>query len=788
MTSYCTAAACEDELPEIAGVPSVRLLEAAGFRPDVSSGFYAFTVACPCCGESLGVDGDRIYCQPSCSLHRARLVDALSYKLGCKHTALRRELESRAPWLRKRPKWRELITAYLRGAGNLHWLNLAAKGFLSPDDNINISRLRSWTEKNEIHKMLEDGTSVLLDAKTASKLASMATGMPQTSKEKFALFHWIDNATPVSVTLAGIDANPRRIDFRPFAVASTGLHLNTDGRRVLWEDISCLDLNGGSTRHDVWISGGGVDGPTCPTVVIDRGTRDDWLGWGKLFGGCRDCLIRKDGQDEPLDSWLMRLLVKLTENDQWPVSATTAVECLCAPGNGVTRILGELQARDRVHASRELRGRMLTATVWSDDKYQLKRTAAGMLLHDRRQGTDREICNFLIDAECSVVFPETTEFIHEMVVEVQGSKFNAEINSGDLHTVSKFQDSLRISAAKSGCETLPMVTDHALCSKFLLPWLRKTVAGAKQVLGRAMLGWNPERTVFQSATWRLTDDDWHEAEVRLKTSLPALACFDSTAVPTDADILSLPQPAKDMLAIVAALTARYYVRTRVKAVCVQNSSAARGLLKAIFRGFGQLRELEMNAFRGLQALQGIQGHPLLATGFTQTQAEGLPMPVVMLSDTGYAVQSHDEELASKITACSRWMLQSVATWLLATEGKEFSERHAFRFSLGLMDEGARIIQSACSLHAWEITIPEFPALQRMVENLKPEKAFDRFVLLDESRAKIMCGDLVKANDLTMELLLLGIAAKDDEGGLVVQAAPLITLLQDYWGVSPMLVS
>lgn len=788
MTSCCIQAAVEDTLPEIAGVPAVRLLEAAGFQPSVATGEFAFTVKCPCCGGPLGVDSDRVRCRPGCVLHHGRLVDALAYKLKCKHKSLRRVLEDRAKWLEKKPNWCERITDYLRAAGKLHWLNLAAKGHLTAKDNIDLSRLRSWVAKADMNPLIQDGTAVLLDANTVEKLGTVATGMPGPCKEMLALFYWLDDATPVAVSLGAPQVDPQRITFQSFAVAITGLHLPAHGSRTLWQSSDCLLHNNTDIRHESWISGNGAFGPQIPVAVVDRNMPEDWLGWGSILLGCPNCSIHAEGKDETPHAWLMQTLLRLTANDKWPVQASALVECLCTPGDGVTSILGEMQARGRANAAKQLRGRMLTATVWSDDKYQLKRTALGMLVHDMRQGTSREIGNFLIDASCNIVFPETSEIVHEMIVEVRGTRFPVEIGSGDLHSATKFQDALRIGSAHSGVGVLPMISDQSACTKHMLPWLRRTAAVAKQVVGRSMLGWNPERTAFQSSAWRLTCDSWTESETRIKTSVPALACFDSKPMPADANVQGLPQPARDMLAMIAGLVARYYVRSRVKAVCVQNSAAARGLLKSIFRGFGQIRELEMNAFRGIQALQGIQGHPLLATGITQAQADNLPMPVVMLSDTGYSVQGHSDDDSSKITACSRWVLQRIVDWLLVTEGKDFSEKHAFRFSLGLMDEGSQVLLKACALQSWEITIPEFPALQRLVMDVRPEQAWDRFVLLDESRAKIMCGDLVRTNDLTMELLLLGIHAKDEDGSLIVPAAPLITLLQDYWGVSPMLVS
>ena len=788
MSSCCIQAAIEDTLPEIAGAPAVRLLEAAGFTPTVAAGGFAFTIKCPCCGGVLGVDSDRVRCRPGCILQHGRLVDALAYKLKCKHRSLRRVLEDRAKWLEKRPKWCERISEYLRAASKLHWLNLAAKGHLTAKDNIDLSRLRSWVSKIGMEELHQDGTAVLLDGDTVRKLGSVVTGVPGPGKERLALFYWLDNATPVAVSLGGPQDDPFRINFQSFAVAVTGLHLEAQGSRTLWQSSECLLHNKGDFRHEAWVSGNGTLGPHIPVTIVDRNIPEDWLGWGRILLGCPNCSVHVTGKDETPDAWLMQTLMRLTTDDKWPAQASALVECLCAPGDGMTVILSELQARGRANAAKQLKGRMLTATVWSDDKYQLKRTALGMILHDMRQGTSREIGNFLIDASCNIVFPETSEIVHEMIVEVHGTRFPVEIGSGDLHSATKLQDALRIGAAHSGCDVLPMVSDQSACTKHMLPWLRRTAAVAKQVVGRSMLGWNPERTAFQSSAWRLTNDSWTEGEARLKTSVPALACFDSKPMPADPGVMDLPQPARDMLAMIAGLISRYYVRSRVKAVCVQNSAAARGLLKAIFRGFGQIRELEMTAFRGIQALQGIQGHPLLATGLSQIQADNLPMPVIMLSDTGYSVQAYSDEDSSKITACSRWVLQRIVDWLLVTEGKDFSERHAFRFSLGLMDEGAKVLQKACELQSWEITIPEFPALQTLVRDVKPEKAWDRFVLLDESRAKIVCGDLVKANDLTMELLLLGIHAKDEDGSLIVPAAPLITLLQDYWGVSPMLVS
>ncbi|MEN6605127.1 MAG: hypothetical protein ABFD86_22185 [Bryobacteraceae bacterium] len=784
MSTYCTSDASGDTLPDIAGAPSVRLLEAAGFRPDVSD-THAFKVTCPCCGGDLGVDGDRVYCAPWCKLGQGRLADALAYELKCSHRGLRERLERRAGWLTRNQRWRERASRYLGGASLLHWVNLMARGFIIPHDNIDLSRLRSWSEKTGIAPLVNDRTAVLLDAATTSRLVERVTGIPGPRHCSVALFHWRDEVTPVSVTIAGPYADTRRIDLQKFAVAVTGLHLASPSRRLLWSDVSRVLANRpGTARNDAWISGGGEGVVPVPAAVVDRGERADWSGWGRLAAGCTNCVVLSDGVEISFQDWLGKTLIRLTDGDVWPPDASAVVECLAHVGGD--KVVAELTARGRAYAARCLRERLLHAVVWSDDKHQLRRNESGMLLKDRRVDSDREICNFSLDAVRNIVFPETSEVVHELQVNVRDSRFIAGVSATELHTSPKLQDALRMGAAKHGCDVLPMISDHAAGAKYLLPWLRRRCADAPQVLGRALLGWNPERTVFQGNSWRLTEDTWSEGEVILM-SLPAFECFDTGPVPSDGSVAGLSQPSRDILAMIAGMVARFHVRSKVRAICVQNSPAARALCRALFRGFGQVRELELSAIRGPSILQGVQGHPLLASGGNAVMAEALPACAVVLSDTGYVVRDFDEAEAQKLTACARWALQKIAEWLLVTGGREVEEKHAFRYSLALMEEGAAALRKAADLDAWDTTVPEFPSLRKLVADVSPADAHRRFLLIDETSARIFCAGAARPTDLAIELMLLGIPAKDEDGSLVVPAAPLITLLQDYWGESPLLV-
>jgi hypothetical protein len=438
-------------------------------------------------------------------------------------------------------------------------------------------------------------------------------------------------------------------------------------------------------------------------------------------------------------------------------------------------------------AASGLRGARLTAVVYADNKWRLCRKPSGYVVQDIVTSDERMLTNFCLDPLHNVVFAETSEVEHSMILDLPGVTATVRIGSTDLQSPAKLQEALRLHTAKAQIEGLPTVFDTLLCQKLLLPWIRRQSSTLEQKPGRAMLGWTPARDVFQAAGWRLSADSYQELPVTLKTSIPTLACFDSMPGPSMPLPENLPQPARDLLAMVAALMARYYVRTKVRAVSVQNGGPARTLCRALFRGFGQTREFEMTTFRNTTGVPGLEGYPLLATGYNPAQAEACAVPAVFLTDTGYAVQTFDETTLPLITACARWTLQRVAEWLISTEGREVSERPAFRWAMGLMEEGALIMRQACQLEDWEITAPELPAMQRLVDLLQPESAGSAMVVLDGGSLRVTPPPGgPDPRDLVLELMLLGIPAACEEGCFTTQTIPFAAMLGDYWGRPPIL--
>jgi len=775
----------EQTLAELTGMSPLRLLEIAGFAPEVADSIdWQYTMACPVCGRPLQILGDRVR---RCAMESARLIDVLARRHGGNYHETGAMLEREIRGLRDKPRWHESGRLYCKNAQRLRWLALLARGLTRQADNPAIVQLASWAAKMEHEQLLEDGTAQLLDGVSVQSLYRTLGLVPVLRDNAIGLFYWLDDATPAAVKLVANSRKADSVEFFTFGAAVTGLHLPAHDTRIIHGTIGPVLQQRRGQRQDTWLVGSGVHGPGEAMVVLDNRSPTIWPAWGRLFAACPACRIRTANGDITRDDYAREELLKRTMLDTWPLLCSTIVECLEPSRECLDSVQTELRARGLMRAAAGLRSARMAATVWSDARWRLSRTPMGYIVQDLRTDDERQITNFCLDPLHNVVFAETSEVEHVLVMDLPGSTAEVRVQGADLQNPSKLQDALRMHAARTQSDGLPTVVDNSLCSKLLLPWLRRISASLDQRPGRAMLGWTADRAVFQSAGWRLTADSYQEAPVALKTSLPALACFDSTPQPSAPLPEQLPQPAQDLLAMVAALMARHHVRSKVRAVAVQNSGPARALCRALFRGFGQTRELELTTFRNTQSVPGIDGHPLLATGYNSAQAEACAIPAVFLTETGYSVQTFDEMFLPRITACARWTLQRVAEWLLSTDGREFAERPAFRWALGLMEEGAEIMRLACKLEAWEITAPELPALQKLVRLLQPEDTRGCFTLIDDTRMRITSPDEgPDARDLALELLLLGIPAACEGTTLTTQVVPFTMLLQDYWGRPPIL--
>jgi hypothetical protein len=784
MDSHCINIVIDQTLADLSGTTTLRLLEAAGYRPEVADDLdHQYAMTCPACGGRLRLAGDRATCVRGCLLESARLIDVLARSCG-NHVKVGQMLEQRIRGLRDKPRWRESGKLYCKNAQRLRWLALLGRGTLEQTDNIRMSQLLSWATRNHMGGIIEDGTARIIDAATVHSLYLTTGNMPVVRGEALAVFYWLDDITPVACRLISSKCKPDTVVIAPFGTAVTGLHLPVTSARILQQELPLEQPR--DSRIDAWLSGTGTGGPFSQMVVLDTRLPQSWPAWGKLLGSCPNCRIRQ-GSDVTRDDYVRQELLARTSGDRWPILCTTLVDSLEPSRECLDALQAELRARGMMTAAAGLRGARLTATLWSDSRWRLCRTPAGYMVQDTTTNDERQITNFCLDPVHNVVFAETSEVEHQMVMDLPGLTTGCRIAGADLQGPSKLQDALRMHTARMQINGLPTVIDNLLCNKLLLPWLRRGVATLEQHPGRSMIGWTANRQVFQSAGWRLSADSFQETQVVLKTSIPALACFDSQPQPSIPLPENLPQAAKDLLAVVAALMARHYVRSKVRAVSVQNSSPARAICRAVFKGFGQVREFEFTTFRNTQNVPGIEGHPLLATGYNAAQAEACAVPAVFLTETGYAVQAADEMTLALVTSCSRWVLQRIAEWLMATDGREVSERPAFRWILGLMEEGADIMRKACHLEAWEITAPELPALQRFVRLMQPENTGSCLTLLDASRLQLVSpsgGPDIR--DLALELLLLGIPASVDNGVLVTQAPAFSALLQDYWGEAPSL--
>ena len=776
----------EQTLTGITGLSPLRLMEHAGFRPDIAAGsMWQYAVECPVCHEQALIKGDRITCQPACPMRYARLVDLIARQVGGRYKAIPAMLEQRVRGLRSIPLWRESGAIYCQNAQRLRWLSMLAHGDIKQADTARMAQIDAWANKMRMHHLLDDRTAILIDAQTVGSIYLTVGSMPLFKGEALGIFYWIDAATPVAVRLLD-PHNERIINFMPFGAAISGMHLPADSR-VLRGRLADITETEPGVRQEMFMTSSGVIGPMEDLVIPDSGNTMAWPSWGKLFTACPNCKLRTPQGDISRDAYVRQVLLARTADDQWPLQCTTMVECLEPSRECLDEVQAELRARGLMRAAAGLRGARLTAVIYSDNRWRLLRTPAGYAAQDVATNDERALTNFCLDPLHNVVFAETAEVEHEMTLDLPGITASVRVAGTDLQTASKLQEALRLHTAKTQVDGLPTVVDTALSQKLLLPWLRRQAAALEQRPGRAMLGWTLSRDTFQSSGWRLSADSYQEVPVVLKTSIATLSCFDSSPQPSVPLPENLPQPARDLLAVVAALMARYYVRSKVRAVSVMNGGPARVLCRALFRGFGQVREYELTTFRNNQSLPGIEGHPLLATGYNSAQAEACAIPAVFLTDTGYAVQPFDETALSLITACARWTLQRVAEWLISTEGREVAERPAFRWTLGLMEEGAIIMRQACHLEAWEITAPELPALQRWAGSLQPENCGACLEQTEDGRLRIMSpqgGPDVR--DLALELLLLGIPSACESTYLLTQAGPFTALLSDYWGRPPML--
>ena len=357
------------------------------------------------------------------------------------------------------------------------------------------------------------------------------------------------------------------------------------------------------------------------------------------------------------------------------------------------------------------------APVFQQDSWSLYSTPAGYFAA-RGDELRKAVTNFTIELETNLVFTDSSDLFHSGTVSFLGNRYPILLDHRHLDNPKDLEAVVRGAEAK-GAKTdeedvLPAVIEKTGL-KLVVAHLRAAQARLPRAQGLSYLGWNRSKTRFCAPTWQTDITQKTDMRFTFHPDSEVLRAF-SAEPPEDMALTGkLSSGMCGMIAQLVAMTARTYMGLPIRPVRVQDSQAARRILLVLFGGLGQ-KEIYRLAFnvRYAEEVRHLRGYPILASGYTSGQIEKSALPAFLLTDVGIPVAGDIQEtellLASGVL---RRALQSVAAWLLKTEGKAFVRERSISNDVELTREGQWLLKTVCGFEKW----PDAPIRYQVIEQV-----------------------------------------------------------------------
>lgn len=748
---------------EFTGYSPLRVLRALGIKVWVDAiSEFEFDATCPMCGEAAGLAEDSAKCKDTtCEFGHSRTVDLLAHHLGGYEKILNR-MVSELPEIQDHALFGELPN-YIRTAHLRYWLkDQVGKNY--GKDIAEGARVMGLVRRSGYNRIVDEEYVKVLTSSALKVLADAGYPVPKLPRAVMPL--WTLDAEFAGV--AFMDNHPP-VSFFPHRALLGG---RTGG--------ACLGLTRAIRMTERALCDGAP--PLCPIIIppsprptystVDVEPPDDQTLLE--MGGMQLALPNATIAGVPIDDWLLK---EVTSSGNAALSRRACrVLAACEISTSLQFRMEQAFAESgNLAMVREIRNRLADRTLFESGGFKVRVSPHGYLADNSRE--EIKLTNFTIRMTRNLIFSDISLVYHEAEVEMAGQRWEVVLAGADISHPVKLQTAIR--GQSNGSERLPVIISPAKVQSLILPWLRQAVADLPPALGVSNLGWSADRNRFQGAGWMLSADTANEERVIFQPDVEAFRCFSATPIRSaPCAPMEMPQAARDLTAMIAGLICRCYVRSRVRAVEVQNTHPARTLLKMVFAALGQRKPFDMPTnLRTHKYVQGLVGHPFLAFGYNHLQIASCPLPAVFLADTGYAVGDGDY---SGVTLTATWIFRAVVSWLLATEGQEFEEKSAFHYATQLQLEGAEAITKAAKLEAWEVSPPVLPIL---------EKAIRSFTAATVGEVCRVDGDSIlilseNPGDLLVELLGAGVPAARGKLGVKVSAMQLTPLLFDFFGAAP----
>lgn len=763
---YCTR---DTEFSDLAETSPLQLLLAGGIHPRAAeSGDYDYQVQCPGCRGTLDLMGELLVCRDrgKCAFGTGRIVDLLAGRAGGSYEAVKALLERARPEWRHLPSWVHLPD-YLRKSHLARWLRGVA--LQPPPTKGAEALLLGAARRQSYHKLVEFGRLQVLGVDLLQRMKKHGFGVSDNAP-KLGIPMWTHQGEFNGWVFVEADHLAHfQIADAPLTIA-WGRHgfdrLQLDFQLGVFNQELSLRDSRDAPLPAMARRCGTIDTP----ISIEIPTPAAFPEFGKLHRICRQLDVAGMAADE----WLLsKILSEVT--DEVPRSCRQLLAAVDLSATMQFRIENELRKRGNERGAAALRTHFMCREVFRKGRDRVLATHEGYV-HRDGVSSDSRIANFLLLLKDNLVFPDSSDVFHAGTLLIDGNELSFQVPASDLASAAKLESALRSQVSNLA---MPTVMDPTKMNRWILPFFRQDVAELPRKIGVASLGWTASRDRFQGAGWMVSMDAIERKDMVLRPDIQTFKSFSAEAQPEGLPATDVPPAGRDLLAMLAAMLCRSFVRGRCRGVLLQNSHSARELTARVFRALGQHTAFEMSAnLRHHSSIAGLQGYPLLAAGYNTMQASNCNQPIIFLTDTGYHVAEDDY---NGMTAVARWTLQRVVEWLIRTKGEEFSEQRSFHHQVSLLQEGAATVAAACRLEAWEVSPPLLPSFERLI---------GAYAATDLGQLMTAKGDQIlfstdSAGDIHAELLAAGVSVARDGSTLSLPSLQLVPMLADYYGQIPL---
>ncbi len=455
----------------------------------------------------------------------------------------------------------------------------------------------------------------------------------------------------------------------------------------------------------------------------------------------------------------------------------------------ISWLIQRYREQGRLELAEDIKRHMDNRVIFDDGKLSIRETASDYVID--YGGSTSSISNFAIQFTHNLFFRDSVDVFHAGRLTYGRTSMEIAVSSHAVDNLNELQKTVRhqmlVRHANSAPEHLPTIIDAGNMRRYVLPYFRRQVSSLPSREGFCNLGWTADRAMFVGPGIKVTMNGRESGAIACHPNVAQLKHFVNDISWDVGFSADLPTPARDLVSMILASCARFFVKGVTKPVCVQHSPAARHLLTTMFAAIGQREIFELNPnLRDLSSTHGLRGYPFLTTGYNAAQSMGAKFGHVLLTDTGYCVNDEvSQELAEAAGRSLQFGLLRLVEWCLATGGSEFSEVPALHYNSSLLREGKWLVENVCELQPWEVSDLGLIHLENLLAQIPVDDVPRRMKIKDGTTLTASLHGLDWDRDAVRgDLQILRTVCEGEGDDLVMGAVEVLPALETYYGRRP----